>query len=113
MTFKSFSKLLINCIIANHPHHKTTQINRICVGRSIAKIFLLHLEKQTRKLSSQCYLSTLGKQPKCVTILNTWVYNILIHPESQKNWNLSSFNVQVTFLLAVGLCRFSFQMLPV
>lgn len=113
MTFKSFSKLLINCIIANHPHHKTTQINRICAGRSIAKIFLLLLEKQTKKLSSQYYLPVLGKQSKPVTILNMHIYNVLIHPERQKTWNLSSFNVQVKFLLAVVLHGVSFQMLPI
>lgn len=71
------------------------------------------MEKQTKKLSSQYYLPVLGKQSKSVTILNMHVYDILIHPEGQKNCNLSSFNVQVKFLLAVVLHGFSFQMLPV
>lgn len=80
MTFESFSKLLINCIVANHSHHRRTQINRTCVGRTMAKIFSLHLEKQTKKLSSQYYLPALGKQSKSVPILNMHLNNVLIHP---------------------------------
>lgn len=43
------SKLLKKCRIENHAHHKRTQMKRICVGSTRAKIFLLQLEKQTEK----------------------------------------------------------------
>lgn len=110
MTFKSFRKLLINCITANHPQHKRTQINRICVGRTRAKIFCTW---KTEQKTVQSVLPPCAGNNPSLTAQNMHVYNALIHPEGQKNGNWSSFSAQVKIFLAVVLRGSSFQMLPV
>lgn len=118
--FKSFSKLLINCLTANQPLTRA-QINRICVGRTMAKIFLLLLEKQTKKLSSQYNLPAPGKRSKSALIMNMHVYNMSKYaclqgsdpPWGPEELQFNSCRVQVRFLLAAGLHGLGVQILPV